>query len=1122
MKAKIHFGMLRNRVVTTALLLTTISFPSSRLFAQTIVTGEISGTVSDPAGGLIVNTTVSAKSEAYGNVRTATTDSQGAFRISLLPPGAYDVSVTAPGFQPAKAKVAVSLGQVTAVPIKLSVQQTSETVQVTSEAPLLQNDNANSTTNFNSLQLEQLPTPGNDMTAYAFQAPGSTVSTGGGYGNFTSFGMPATSNSFTVNGSDNMDPYLNLNNSGASNLTLGSNEIQEAVVVTNGYTGQYGRQSGAQVNYVTKSGSNEFHGNASWWWNGSMFNANDFFNNQQGVNRPHAVSNQWAGNFGGPVKKNKLFFFADNEGLRYVLPSGGPIFIPTTGFSTYVLNNIKAVNPSAAPFYNNILNLYSGASGAARAVPVTADVDPSLGCGDFAGTAGYGVTLPCARQFQSTVNNLNTEWLLATRADYVISASDRVYFRFWTDHGVQATGTDAINSAFNANSVQPAYTGQVGYTKSFGPAMVNNLLLSGLYYSAQFGPPNLAAALAVFPTTMGFSDGLFSQLGGGANPTGVGDNNYPSGRNVAQWQIVDDFAYTHGQHEFKFGINFRHDQVGDSSYGPGTSGFFNIASMSDFVNGALANGSTYAQSFTRIGSEKISLFSAGIYAQDQWKATPKLTVTAAIRFEIAGNPSCARNCFDGLNSTFENLNHAASQPYNSAISLGMPNAFRNLGGFVVQPRFGFAYSANDKTVIRVGVGVFADQFAGTLASRFFTNTPNVASFTTTSGIIAPGVAGSAFGNVANSNAALQAGFGGGATLAQLQASVPGFALPNLFTQADQFNMPRYLEWNFEVQRQLTSRLVLSENYVGNHGVYEINQNPFLNAYSPSGFGGLPKTPADSRFGEINELDSTGRSNYDGLVSSLRFRFSSSLIGQVNYTWSHALDDCSDNCLQRFNLLTAPSYRYQFNPAGPAAQNYGNADYDTRHSFSANYVWTVPGKYQNGFAKAVLGGWTVSETFLAHSAYPFSVVNSGLRSAYISNSSGVATISVIADWIGGSSPNSCVNVTIACFTASEFQTRAKQADFGNLARNSFRGLGYFDTDINVNKAFSVRERFRFVIGANFFNILNHANFDLPVNNVALGNFGSINSTVSPPSSPYGSFTGSAVSGRVIQGNLKFQF
>ena len=591
---------------------------------------------------------------------------------------------------------------------------------------------------------------------------------------------------------------------------------------------------------------------------------------------------------------------------------------------------------------------------------------------------------------------------------------------------------------------------------------------------------------------------------------------------MQQWQIVDDYSYTRGRHEFKAGINFRNDTVGDASYGANTSGTLTFNSLTDFYNGSLDSGSTYSQSFTRIGSEKINLYSAGFYVQDQWKATSALTISAALRFELAQNPTCARNCFAGLNSNFQSLDHSAAVPYNTAIQLGLSNAFRNLGGFVTQPRFGAAYAVNDKTVIRGGVGLFADQFAGSLVSRFFTNTPNVASFTQGSGTVAPGVAGSAFAGAANSNAALQSGFASGATLAQLKASVPGFALPNLFTQANEFNVPRYLEWNVEVQHQLTSSLTWVENYVGNHGWNEINQNTFLNTYSAKGFGGLPTAPVDTRFGEINQLSSIGHSNYNGLASSLKWRVSGSLTGAVNYTFSHALDTCSNNCLGRFNLGSAPSLRYQFNPAGPDANNYGNADYDTRHSLNANYVYSVPGHYNNSFVKAVIGGWKLGETVFFRTGTPFTVINSSIRSTYIKNGSGIGTTAVPADFLGGTSSRTCAGPTSSCLTTSQFQTTAKQGDFGNLSRNGFRGPRYFDTDVNLTKSFAVMERLHFIVGANFFNILNHPNFDNPFNNIAVGNFGSIQSTVSPPSSPYGSFTGSAVSGRIIQTSVKLTF
>jgi len=1116
-----NLKLLQPKLLPLLAALILLALTGAQLSAQTIVTGELAGTVTDPSGAPIPNITVTAKSDAYGAVRTATTNQQGEYHLPLLRPGSYTLSAVAPGFAKTQLNATVALGQVSTVGIKLAVGTVSEAVDVMAEAPLLQNENANVTSTLSPTQLANIPIGGSDMVAYAYSAPGVTMSTGAGYGNFTAFGLPATSNMFTVNGADYMDPYLNLNNSGASNLSLGANEVQEAAIITNAYTGQYGRQAGAQVNYITKTGSNAFHGNALWNWNGTKLNANDFFNNSSGTDRPHAVSNQWAWSFGGPIKKDKLFFYVDQEGMRYVLPNSGPIYIPTTNFASYVLANLTANNPSAVPFYTKAFNLYATSTGVSRAVNVGAAEDPALGCGAFVG-GGFGPNgLPCARKFQSSVNNLNTEWLVSERADYNLSDKDRIYFRAWTDRGVQATGTDAINSAFNTNSNQPQWSTQLGYTRVISARSVNELSLSGFYYSALFGPPNINAALAVFPTTFAFTDGLFSQLGGGANPSATGLNNYPSGRNVAQWQIIDDYAYTVGAHEFRVGINFRRNDVGDYAYGPGTSGLLSFNSMNDFVNGTLANGSTYAQTFTDIGSEHIGLYSMGIYGQDQWKVKPNLTVTLALRFEKSGNPTCGRNCFDRPNSSFQEISHDVTQPYNSAIQTGLYNAFKSLDYGVIQPRFGLAYTLKNKTVIRAGVGVFADQFEGNLASRFFTNTPNVASFTTGSGTVAaPGTPGSVFAIVAASNAALQSGFKNGATLAQLQASVPGFTLPNLYTQSDNFHIPRYLEWNFEIQQQLSNALTFSVNYVGNHGWNEYNQTPWLNTYSTTGFGGLPTTPLDARFSEINELTNQGHSNYDGLSPTVKWRWRS-MVGQANYTWSHNLDTCSNNCLGRFNLATSPSLRYQESPLG-VDSSYGNADYDIRHSFTANYVWTIPTRFRNGMLKNSLGGWSIGGTFQAHTGYPYSVINTGLRSTYVKNSSGVATIAMFPDYIGGSASNSCTGPDIACVTTAEFVKTANQKDFGNLRRNAFRGPGYFDADLNINKRFAIGERFGFNVGASMYNVLNHANFDLPVSSLSAGNFGQVISTAAPASSAYGAFQGSAVSGRVVVMKAKFDF
>jgi hypothetical protein len=845
-----------------------------------------------------------------------------------------------------------------------------------------------------------------------------------------------------------------------------------------------------------------------------VLNANDFFNNSTGTPRPFAISREWAGSVGGRIIKNKLFFFYNNEGMRYVLPSGGPVYIPTTDFSTYVLNGLKTSNAAALPLYTNAFNLYSTSSGAGHARPFTAADDPALGCGDFAGTAGWGVTKPCASVFQSSVNNLNIERLQAIRVDYNFSSKDRLYVRYNDDHGTQATSTDPINSAFSANSVQPSYGGQVGYTRIISPTMVNQLLLSTSYYTAVFGPPDFAGATKTFPTTFAFGDGApYYDMGGS-------DSSYPQGRKVRQYQLIDDYSIAHGKHNIKAGMNLRQNYVSTYATLPNTTGIFTFNSMTDFVNGSLANGSTFTQAFPNVGAEPLSMYSVGFYIQDEWKVLPNLTLTAALRMDRNSNITCGSACFNELGTPFAAATHTAATPYNASIH-SYTTAFPSVQAVVPTPRIGMAYSVTKSTVIRGGFGIFTDLYQALIADRFITNSPGVASFSTQSGLVSLTDPKSSAAIVANSNQAFRNGFSNGATLTQLNALVPGgFAAPIFSTVENNLVNPKYYEWNVEVQQSLTSNYMVSLNYVGNHGTSEITQNPLINGYSPNGFQGMPTTAPDPRFGQVRELNSNGYSYYDGLVASLKWHIGHQFSGQFNFDWGHALDTCSNACLEPFNAITAVSVRNQLSPQGLGI-NYGAADYDTRHNVNSNFLYTVPSHFSNKILKTAVGGWTLAGTILFHSGYPFSVVDSSVRSQ-VKNVTGLSSAVVLADYVSSTPYGSCTTPDVSCFSKSLFATASSQHDWGNIPRNSFRGPGYFDTDININKVFAIHERYQLKIGAYFFNVFNHANFDLPQNNVASGVFGQILDSVSPPSSAYGSFQGSAVSGRLVQLLVKFQF
>src|SRR6202162_3298319 len=386
----------------------------SIVMAQSEVTGGINGTVTDPSGAVIAGASVILTSTATATSLTTETGATGGYTFGLAKPGAYTLAVSKSGFKQVSQAVNVELGQTLMYNVKLELGSGSITVEVTGQGAMLQTENANISTSIETAAIENLPNPGGDLSNIAQTAPGVSMNTSGsGYGNFSAFGLPGTANLFTINGNDYNDPFLNLNNSGASNLLLGSNEIQEVSVISNAYTGQYGRQAGAQIDYATKSGGNAFHGDAVYYYNAGGMHGTDFF-----AGYSPEVNNQWAAGLGGPVIKDKVFFYVNTEGLRYSLGAGGFVEYPTTAFENYVLGNVATLPTAstALPFYQNIFSLYNGAKGyaAANAAPQASS------CGSLNGNSGGAIPNDaCAgRTFESSPNG-NQEWLPSGRVGWV-------------------------------------------------------------------------------------------------------------------------------------------------------------------------------------------------------------------------------------------------------------------------------------------------------------------------------------------------------------------------------------------------------------------------------------------------------------------------------------------------------------------------------------------------------------------------------------------------------------------------------------------------------------------------------------------------------------------------------
>ncbi len=1137
--------------VSLALLLS-VALPS--VYAQTMTTGDVSGTVRDQTGAAVPNATVTLKSQTSGETRTATTNEAGAYRFSLLRPGTYTVQAAGTGLSSDLTNISVEVGQAATVNLTAKIQSTQQVVEVTAAGNAVQQDNANLSTAFNTRQVLELPAPGGDITTVAFTVPGVAVSTGGGYGNFSAHGLPGTSNLYTINGDDYNDPYLNLNNSGASNLLLGQDEISEASVVTNAYSVQYGRQAGAQVNYVTKSGSNALHGDLLFNFNNHLMNANDFFNNSNGVPRPYAVSRQWGADIGGPIWKNKLFFYSDSEGLYYTLPSTGVVSIPSPQFQAYTLSQIS---PAQVAFYKQAFSIWNGAKGASTALPVVngngtlQDSSGRLGCGQFAATNTpapgggiFGTNVSCALAFGTNGVNTNKEWLETHRVDWKINDKQSIFFRFKGDHGFQPTFTDLLTPSLNADSIQPQYEGQINHTYVISPTAVNNFILSFLWYSAIFAPANPAAAQKILPDGIQVNDGGPSGAFEGGPGTGsfyvLGgffENGFPfpQGRHSGQGQVIDDFSKVMGNHTLKFGANLRKNRVTDFSYESSTVGLYTFNSLSDFASGVTNadTGSNYTQKFSPLLDAHIRLYNLGVYAQDEWAVKPNLKITYGIRFDRTGDPSCLDKCFSRLSNQFSlsSFQKGINIPYDSSIQTGLSHAYSNTDSVVADPRLGVVWSprGGNGTVIRGGIGLFADLAPGQLVSNIFNNPPFPFTATIFNGAVDtasnPASAAAAAQNQYN---AFKSGFFAGDTFGQLSNLVPGFSPFNYFSVSQHFATPQYLEWSFEIEQPMGSKSALVATYSGNHGYNLLIQNGFANAYVQSSYGafaGLPTTAPDPRFNQVTELTNGGYSNYDALTVQFRRTLSHGFQGQVSYTWAHALDTISnDGSGEPYSFCSGCSNTVLSSPS--IRNNYGNADYDIRHNVVADFVWDTPWKPSNRLIYNVLGNWTLSSKFFARTGTPFSVVDGLLAGALsptvnATSATGQATLlaSAIAP-VNASCGASSVNTP--CFNSNQFVTSLSETTFGNLGRNAFRGPGYFDIDTSVFKNINITEKLRFQIGASAYNIMNHPHFQNPNANIAAGGLGLITTTAVPPTSAYGSFQGSAVSGRILVLTGRFQF
>ena len=1119
--------------------LSIILFPV-KAFPQGETTSAIVGQVTDATNAAIPGATVTITNCETALQRSAKTDDEGRFNLPQLKPDTYSVRVEAAGFASQQNDhVLAALGQKQTVNFTLKVAQSNQTIEISSEAPILNPENANTSTTLNAHELENLPNPGGDLTYPLQFAAGALINTAGsgndfvggtnGYGNVEFNGLPALSNGYIVDGLETNDPLTNLNSGLSTNLVLGLNSISEVTVNTLSYAVDQGRYGASQVNYVTKSGSNQFHGNLYELWNGSRFNAADYFTNATpGNHKPRSTVNHFGGSVGGPIVHDKLFFFFDSEWVRIALPIVTPTIVPTPAFQNYVLQQVPS---QSAPFYRQMFALYGNTSGAPRAI---------LGCP--LGSNGDG----CANSQSVSHSSDDREQVQTARIDYNFNENNTSWFRFQADTGLQAAYTDPINPLFNAFSPQPLYSFAAGYTHVFSQNLVNYFNPAFSWYESLFGPANFQKTLSAFPIVLeGTGPNAFSPVGGL-------DDTWVQGRRASRFFINDNLAWSRGAHELRFGTNTRILRLNDYDFGEGSVPTVTYATLQQYIQGVA---STATETFPTFANEPFNFLNLDVYAQDTWKVTKKLTWTFGIRDTFNSNPLNPHDQIARLRGSFDSISHDVNQPLNAAILTGLGNVFSSTPLAILQPRTAIAWQFESKSVLRAGFGVFSDILPGSIADVVGVNPPYVKTFqggllgTAGGTAIAPGVPNSAIEATVAANPTFSSGFPQGQlSCASAQANSATCLPPVAITAVPngKLHAPYFMEWSLGLEHELGTTGSIHAQYVGTRAV---NQ-PYLtqvNGYQTVCDGCFAPFPyahsTDPRFGAVTQFSTGANSHYDGLQLSAMKRLGHGLMGQINYTWSRCMDTVSNGGFLQFSAggILAPL-------PGELARDYGPCDYDIRNNLNAQYVYQLPVKVQNRLLGYALNGWQVSGTAFWHSGIPFSVLSTSYSANGngIVNGSGPQFASIVpgvplyehhpipgvtqpgsVQWLNPDAFVSTVDPsTGACFDGDS----PANCQFGNLGRNALRGPDFAWSDFYLTKSVALSEHVRLRFDTQFFNVFNHPNFGLP--SMALAGipgkpstqtgFGALTYATSPPTGLLGVGLGGDSTPRMIAFQLRLEY
>lgn len=1057
---------MKSRVITCAIALVIAS-----AVAEAQNTASLTGTVQDASGGIVPGAVVKLTSQGQGTVRTSQTNEAGLYQFSFLPAGVYDIEVAMQGFKTLiQRDVTIAVAQTLRRDLALELGNIAENVTVSADVEVVNTGSAEIGAVIDNTKVVEMPLNGRTFYSLATLTPGvaAPLNNQGFRGAFSVAGACQTCNNFTLNGMDNNDPTVAI-----PNFRPSIDAIQEFNILTGIYGAQYGLGSGGQIIVSTKSGTNEFHGSAYEFLRNSAMDARNFFSQPGPL--PSFKRNLFGGTIGGPIVRNKTFFFYSYEGLRLSQAQTALTTVPTVAMKNgdfSALLGVRAIRDplTGQPFPGNIIPRD-------RLSPVGLDLmrfypDPTTPTAP--GTLpnnNYVFNVPRPERYNQH----------SVKIDHQFSARDSLYFtaNYYKNSSVE-TGTSSTCN----NTTLPTFPCDlsiknevfgVSQTHIFTPTLVNEAKFGYTYTytpsSARNGRIDFWSKYGVRPLLVSFPN---IPDKGVPQVTITGFNQFASSRTFVRddphWQISDTLSWTHNKHTINVGFNLLHYHTGnlDLSSQGGTLTFTNTSQgpttgygMADWLLGYPATASNTPYRY----QNDINLSNIATFVQDDWKIGPRLTLNLGLRWEVNTPITDDNNRLTNFDPV-RGIPVAQANPSTDAplaapfVGFGTRPYNFDWPGFA--PRIGFAWQpfGGGKTVVRGGAGTFFTTYSlNNSLSALFAGYPYQTTYTYTSSLASPVLLSNPFsGNATTSN------------------SLNGADMD--------FKNARTYQWSLGIQRQVTSDMIADVTYFAsrsNHmqGTRNINQPP-PGAGTPAQVNARRPYPA---FGTINIYQWDRNATFHSLQTKLQKRYGNGLSFLATYMFSHNIDN-----------VGTPSNQNDFRTTR------GSSTTDVRHRFVASPVYELPfGKGRRfaseGAASNILGGWQLSALIQAQTGNPLTPTLSG-------NFSNTASTNDRPDMY--SDPNKGAPRTPRKWFNTEaflpLRPASGQANasysFGNAGKGVIQSPGLVTTDVSIVRSFAIREDFRIQFRGEIFNLFNHTNFNFPNVQADSPNFGTISSAQDP--------------------------